>query len=168
MARLVIPEVSIACLTCANWACDQIDPARIDYAGNRPQPVLLPRPGSRQSGGRPRSMPHARPDRATPARWSSAVATGVPAGWGAPIYAKLDSGNLAAAMMTINAVKGVENRRRLRSRAPDRRAERRPDAARRKAASLSTPATTQAARRAAFRPGSRWCAGWRSSRPRPS
>ena len=28
-------------------------------------------------------------------------------GWGAPIYAKLDS-ELAAAMMTINAVKGVE------------------------------------------------------------
>ena len=35
------------------------------------------------------------------------VATGVPAGWGAPIYAKLDS-ELAAAMMSINAVKGVE------------------------------------------------------------
>ncbi|MEM6908514.1 MAG: chorismate synthase, partial [Pseudomonadota bacterium] len=35
------------------------------------------------------------------------VATGVPAGWGAPIYAKLDA-DLAAAMMSINAVKGVE------------------------------------------------------------
>lgn len=35
------------------------------------------------------------------------VASGVPAGWGAPIYAKLDS-ELAAAMMSINAVKGVE------------------------------------------------------------
>lgn len=35
------------------------------------------------------------------------VARGVPAGLGAPIYAKLDS-ELAAAMMTINAVKGVE------------------------------------------------------------
>jgi chorismate synthase len=34
-------------------------------------------------------------------------ATGVPAGWGAPLYAKLDS-ELAAAMMSINAVKGVE------------------------------------------------------------
>ncbi len=35
------------------------------------------------------------------------TASGVPAGWGAPLYAKLDS-ELAAAMMSINAVKGVE------------------------------------------------------------
>jgi chorismate synthase len=35
------------------------------------------------------------------------IAEGVPAGWGAPIYAKLDA-DLAAAMMSINAVKGVE------------------------------------------------------------
>ncbi|AUN32117.1 chorismate synthase [Niveispirillum cyanobacteriorum] len=35
------------------------------------------------------------------------VASGVPAGWGEPIYDKLDS-DLAQAMMTINAVKGVE------------------------------------------------------------
>jgi len=34
-------------------------------------------------------------------------ATGVPAGWGAPVYAKMDS-EIAAAMMTINATKGVE------------------------------------------------------------
>ena len=35
------------------------------------------------------------------------VAAGVPAGWGAPLYHKLDA-QLAAAMMSINAVKGVE------------------------------------------------------------
>jgi chorismate synthase len=35
------------------------------------------------------------------------VADGIPAGLGAPIYGKLD-GELAAAMMSINAVKGVE------------------------------------------------------------
>ncbi|MEQ8781393.1 MAG: chorismate synthase [Roseibium album] len=35
------------------------------------------------------------------------VAEGIPAGWGAPIYGKLDT-DLAAAMMSINAVKGVE------------------------------------------------------------
>jgi chorismate synthase len=35
------------------------------------------------------------------------IAEGVPAGWGAPIYAKLDA-DLAAALMSINAVKGVE------------------------------------------------------------
>lgn len=34
-------------------------------------------------------------------------ATGVPPGWGAPLYAKLDA-ELAHACMGINAVKGVE------------------------------------------------------------
>jgi chorismate synthase len=35
------------------------------------------------------------------------IADGVPPGWGEPIYAKLD-GELASALMSINAVKGVE------------------------------------------------------------
>ena len=35
------------------------------------------------------------------------AAEGVPSGWGAPIYGKLDQ-DLASAMMSINAVKGVE------------------------------------------------------------
>src|SRR5690606_20159945 len=35
------------------------------------------------------------------------VADGVPAGWGAPVYGKLDQ-ELAAGLMSINAVKGVE------------------------------------------------------------
>lgn len=35
------------------------------------------------------------------------IAEGVPAGWGAPLYGKLDT-DLTAAMMSINAVKGVE------------------------------------------------------------
>jgi chorismate synthase len=64
------------------------------------------------------------PDAAAAGRWEAAldaarkagsslgaivevVADGVPAGWGAPVYAKLDS-ELAHAMMGINAVKGVE------------------------------------------------------------
>jgi chorismate synthase len=64
------------------------------------------------------------PDAAAAARWETlldkvrkdgssvgavieVVASGVPAGWGAPLYGKLDA-ELAAAMMSINAVKGVE------------------------------------------------------------
>jgi len=64
------------------------------------------------------------PDAATAAAWAGeldalrkagnsvgavveVVGDGVPAGLGAPVYAKLDS-DLAGAMMTINAVKGVE------------------------------------------------------------
>ncbi|HZV93613.1 MAG TPA: chorismate synthase, partial [Caldimonas sp.] len=35
------------------------------------------------------------------------IATGVPPGWGEPVYGKLDA-DLASAMMGINAVKGVE------------------------------------------------------------
>ena len=35
------------------------------------------------------------------------VAEGVPAGWGAPVYGKLDA-EIAAALMSVNAVKGVE------------------------------------------------------------
>ena len=64
------------------------------------------------------------PDRETLPRWKTlldkarkdgislggrieAQACGVPAGWGAPLYAKLDA-DLAAGLMGINAVKGVE------------------------------------------------------------
>jgi chorismate synthase len=64
------------------------------------------------------------PDRAAAGRWEQqllalrkagssvgavieVVAEGVPAGWGEPVYDKLDS-DLARAMMSINAVKGVE------------------------------------------------------------
>jgi len=64
------------------------------------------------------------PDAATAVRWAEyldgvrksgssigavieVVAEGVPAGWGAPLYGKLDQ-DIASAMMSINAVKGVE------------------------------------------------------------
>ncbi|MCF3936102.1 chorismate synthase [Acuticoccus sp. M5D2P5] len=64
------------------------------------------------------------PDEAAALRWESRLdevrragssvgavveieASGAPAGWGAPIYGKLDQ-DLASAMMSINAVKGVE------------------------------------------------------------
>jgi chorismate synthase len=64
------------------------------------------------------------PDRDAAARWADYLddirkagssigavveleAVGVPVGWGAPIYGKLDS-ELASALMSINAVKGVE------------------------------------------------------------
>ena len=70
------------------------------------------------------SNPFFCPDAEAAARWESLIdaarkagsslgavveceASGVPAGWGAPLYAKLD-GELAAAAMSINAVKGVE------------------------------------------------------------
>ena len=55
------------------------------------------------------------------------VAEGVPPGLGAPIYGKLDA-DLAAALMSINAVKGVEIGAGFAAAALQRRGERRRDA----------------------------------------
>lgn len=104
IARLVIPDVAITGWVSAIGG-DAIDPANFDAAQIGENPFFCP-------------------DRDAAARWEilldavrkagSSVgavveceATGVPPGWGAPLYAKLDS-ELAAAAMSINAVKGVE------------------------------------------------------------
>ena len=55
------------------------------------------------------------------------VAEGVPAGLGAPIYGKLDQ-DIAAALMSINAVKGVEIGSGFGAAQDPRRGERRRDA----------------------------------------
>jgi chorismate synthase len=104
VARLVIPEVRIRAYV-VELGGDPIDRAAFDDAAIDANPFFCP-------------------DAAAALRWEKAVdaarkagsslgaivecvAEGVPAGWGAPIYAKLDS-ELAAACMSINAVKGVE------------------------------------------------------------
>ena len=104
IARRVMPEVSIRAWVEAIGG-DAIDPARFD-------------------GDEIDSNPFFCPDAAAAERWAGMIdaarkagsslgaviaceATGVPAGWGAPLYAKLDA-ELATACMGINAVKGVE------------------------------------------------------------
>jgi chorismate synthase len=104
VARLVIPEVRIRA-----WV-EAIGGAPIDYA--------------RFDADEINRNPFFCPDASMASRWETLIdearkagsslgatvvceATGVPAGWGAPIYAKLDA-ELAAACMSINAVKGVE------------------------------------------------------------
>ncbi|AHE57074.1 chorismate synthase [Sphingomonas sanxanigenens] len=104
VARLVIPEVRIRAWVSAIGG-DAIDGQAFDDAQIDANPFFCP-------------------DAAAAQRWEALVdgarksgsslgavieceATGVPAGWGAPLYAKLDS-ELAAACMSINAVKGVE------------------------------------------------------------
>lgn len=104
VARLVIPEVTIRAWV-AEIGGDVIDYANFDTAAIDENPFFCP-------------------DRAAAGRWEALIdgarkagsslgavveceATGVPAGWGAPIYAKLDS-EIAAGCMSINAVKGVE------------------------------------------------------------
>jgi chorismate synthase len=104
VARLVIPEVTILAWVSAIGG-DAIDMANFDAEEIGRNPFFCP-------------------DAAAALRWEKlvdearlagsslgavveCVATGVPAGWGAPLYAKLDA-ELAHAMMGINAVKGVE------------------------------------------------------------
>ena len=104
VARLVIPEVGIQAYL-VEIGGDAIDRAAFD-------PDVID------------ANPFHCPDSAAAERWAAmvdaarksgsslgavveCVASGAPAGWGAPVYAKLDS-DLAAAMMSVNAAKGVE------------------------------------------------------------
>jgi chorismate synthase len=104
IARLVIPEVRIRAYL-VELGGDAIDRRAFADAEIDNNPFFCP-------------------DAAAAARWETimddarkagssvgavveCVAEGVPPGWGAPLYAKLDS-ELASAMMSINAVKGVE------------------------------------------------------------
>lgn len=86
------------------------------------------------------------------------VAGGVPPGWGEPIYGKLDS-ELAAALMSINAVKGVEIGDGFASAAQKGTEHR--DLITPKASSAITPAAFLAASPPGRRSPPRWC----SSRP---
>ena len=104
VARLVIPEVTIRAYV-VEIGGDTMDRSAFDEAEIEANPFFCP-------------------DRAAATRWEDLLdaarksgsslgavvecrAEGVPAGWGAPVYAKLDA-ELAAAAMSVNAVKGVE------------------------------------------------------------
>ena len=104
VARLVIPQVKI------RGALVQMGPHKIDRKNWDWEQV--------------EQNPFFCPDAEAAAKWETyldgvrksgsscgavieVTASGVPAGWGAPIYGKLDA-ELATAMMSINAVKGVE------------------------------------------------------------
>jgi chorismate synthase len=104
VARKAIPGVTI------RGAMVQIGPHKIDRA--------------RFDWAEVDNNPFFCPDKEAAARWADYLddirkagssigavieleATGVPVGWGAPIYGKLDA-ELAGALMSINAVKGVE------------------------------------------------------------
>ena len=104
VARLVIPEVTITAYVC-ELGGDKIDPAAIDYTEIANNPFFCPDPAAAKRWEE--KVDAARKAGSSLGAIVECVATGVPAGWGAPIYAKLDS-DLAAAMMSINAVKGVE------------------------------------------------------------
>ncbi|RFB06113.1 chorismate synthase [Parvularcula marina] len=82
-----------------------IDPARADWSTVGDNPFWCPDPEAAQHWAL--RLEEARKDGNSLGALIEVRASGVPAGLGAPIYGKMDS-DLAAAMMTINASKGVE------------------------------------------------------------
>jgi chorismate synthase len=104
VARLVIPRVRIRAWV-ESIGGDAIDPARFDDAEIDRNPFFCPDPvmAARWEG----LIDAARKAGSSLGAVVACEATGVPAGWGAPLYAKLDA-ELAGALMSINAVKGVE------------------------------------------------------------
>lgn len=104
VARLVIPEVTITAYV-SQIGGDTIDPANIDFAEITNNPFFCPDPIAAKRWET--VVDDARKAGSSLGAVVECVATGVPAGWGAPIYAKLDA-ELASAMMGINAVKAVE------------------------------------------------------------
>ena len=104
VARLIIPEVTIRAYL-VELGGDAIDRAAFDDAEIDRNPFFCPDP---EAAARwEEALDAARKAGSSLGAIIECVATGVPAGWGAPVYAKLDA-ELASAMMSINAVKGVE------------------------------------------------------------
>ena len=104
VARLVIPEVTILAYV-SEIGGDVIDRANFDASEIRNNPFFCPDAAAAKRWEK--IVDDARLAGSSVGAVVECVATGVPAGWGAPLYAKLDS-ELASAMMGINAVKGVE------------------------------------------------------------
>jgi chorismate synthase len=104
VARLAIPEVTISAWV-SEIGGDAIDMANFDAAEIGRNPFFCP--DAKAAARWEALVDGARKAGSSLGAVVECVATGVPAGWGAPLYAKLDA-ELAHAMMGINAVKGVE------------------------------------------------------------
>jgi chorismate synthase len=104
IARLVIPGVEIRAYL-VELGGDAIDRDAFDVAAIHANPFHCPDAAAAKRWER--KLEEARKAGSSLGAVVECVADGVPAGWGAPIYAKLDA-ELAAAMMSINAAKGVE------------------------------------------------------------
>lgn len=104
VARRVVPEVTIRAFL-VELGGDRIDRAAFDDTAIDANPFFCPDPAA--AARWEKLVDGARDAGSSLGAVIECVATGVPAGWGAPVYAKLDA-ELAAACMGINAVKGVE------------------------------------------------------------
>ena len=105
VARMIIPEVTIHAYVC-ELGGDRIDREAINYDEIGKNPFFCP--DSWAAVRWAERVEKARKDGSSLGAVVECVATGVPAGWGAPVYAKLDS-DLASAMMSSNAGKGGES-----------------------------------------------------------
>ncbi len=104
VARLVIPQVTIRAWVEAIGG-DTVNPADFDEDQIDTNPFFCPDAGA--AARWEALIDDARKAGSSLGAVIACEATGVPAGWGAPLYAKLDA-ELALACMGINAVKGVE------------------------------------------------------------
>ena len=104
IARKLLDGVTIrGALVCMGG--DWVDPANRDWAQVDENPFFCPDP--KAAARWEEKLTAARKAGSSLGAIVEVVAEGVPPGLGAPIYGKLDS-DLAAALMSINAVKGVE------------------------------------------------------------
>ncbi|MGO9545312.1 MAG: chorismate synthase [Rhodomicrobium sp.] len=104
VARKVLPGVAIRGAL-IQMGTEKIDRARWDWDEVNRNPFFAPDPGVVQ--GWAAYLNEVRKKGSSCGAIVEIVAEGVPAGLGAPIYGKLDQ-DIAAALMSINAVKGVE------------------------------------------------------------
>jgi chorismate synthase len=104
IARKVLPGITIRGAV-VQMGPHMIDRSRFDWDEVGRNPLFCPDPVAAEEWAA--YLDAIRKDGSSIGAVIEIVAEGVPAGLGAPIYGKLDS-DLAAAMMSINAVKGVE------------------------------------------------------------
>jgi chorismate synthase len=104
IARKVVPGVSVRAAL-VQMGPHKIDRARWDWNEVGNNPFFCP--DAKQAKFFEEYLDRVRKEGSSVGAVIEVVAEGVPAGLGAPVYAKLDA-DLAAALMGINAVKGVE------------------------------------------------------------
>lgn len=104
IARLLIPEVTIRAYL-VELGGDPIDRQAFDAHTIEANALNCPDAAAAQRWER--MLDETRKAGSSLGAVVECVAEGVPPGWGAPVYAKLDA-ELANAMMSINAAKGVE------------------------------------------------------------
>jgi chorismate synthase len=104
VARLVIPQVQIRAAL-VQMGPHEVDRKNWDWTQVDQNPFFCP--DAKAAKDWEAYLDGVRKEGSSCGAVIEVVASGVPAGWGAPLYGKLDA-ELASAMMSINAVKGVE------------------------------------------------------------